>query len=162
MVKKQAGQVNVEIHAYGILLVLSEIMDDDDEIEYLSLGAGSTGKEFDVSTRKMFAEFKFAEWDDGSNTIRQNTFFWNYLELTIKETAKKKYIFCYNTAKAKDFLENSERTLESVFSKASKGKKHEDYYDYKTVSGFYHEYRINHPDRERVEIVDLQRYIDMD
>lgn len=160
IIKKQSAQVNVIIHAYGILLVLSEIMDDDDEIEYLSLGSGSTGKEFDVSTRKMYAEFKFAKWDDGSNTIRQNAFFWNYLELAIKETTKKKYMFCFDIERVMDFLENSERTLESVFSKASRGKKHDGFYGYKTISGFYHKFYNDYPSRQKVEIVNLHRYID--
>ena len=69
----------MSIHVYGILLALSKIMDDGEVIEYLSLGAGNTGKAFDVATSKRIAEFKFAKWDDGSNTIWQNSIFKNFI-----------------------------------------------------------------------------------
>jgi hypothetical protein len=42
-IKRLSAQVDVAIHAYGILVALSKIMDDGEIIEYLSLGAGNTG-----------------------------------------------------------------------------------------------------------------------
>jgi hypothetical protein len=55
-IKRLSAQVDVAIHAYGILLALSKIMEDGEVIEYLSLGAGSTCKAYDVATSKRLAE----------------------------------------------------------------------------------------------------------
>jgi hypothetical protein len=118
-IKKLSSQVDVSIHAYGILLALSKIMDDGEVIEYLSLGAGNTGKAFDVATSKRIAEFKFAKWDDGSNTIRQNGIFKDFLELAVNTDSygKAKYIYCLSAAELVRFLTNSGRSLSSVLSR---------------------------------------------
>src|SRR4051794_28379876 len=42
--KRAAGEINVIIHAIGILLCLPHILEHDERLEYLSLGAGNTGK----------------------------------------------------------------------------------------------------------------------
>jgi hypothetical protein len=47
-VKRLAVQIHVIIHALGILLCLPHILKPDERIEYVSLGAGNTGKAFDV------------------------------------------------------------------------------------------------------------------
>ena len=43
-IKKLASQIHVLIHAVGILASLPHILNDDEHIEYLSLGAGNTGR----------------------------------------------------------------------------------------------------------------------
>jgi hypothetical protein len=57
--KRLAGQINVAIHATGVLLCLPHILEAGETVEYVSLGAGNTGKEFDLETNRRIAEFKF-------------------------------------------------------------------------------------------------------
>ena len=143
-VKSLSAQVDVAIHAYGILLALPLILDSDESIEYLSLGAGNTGKPYDVSTTKRVAEFKFAKWNKKNNVIRQNNLFTNFLELAIdkKTKTRKKYIYCYNSDAVTTFLETSGRSLESVLSRNSKNKKYPAIASkFKTVKSFYEQYK---------------------
>jgi hypothetical protein len=44
LVKQMAGQINVVIHALGILLCLPHILRPSEVIDYISLGAGNTGR----------------------------------------------------------------------------------------------------------------------
>ena len=62
LVKSLAGQINVIIHAVGILTALPEILEENERVEYLSLGAGNTGRQFDLETDRRIAEFKFINW----------------------------------------------------------------------------------------------------
>src|SRR5437016_14598597 len=48
LVKRLAGQIHVIIHALGILLCLPRILQPGEVIEYVSLGAGNTGRPFDL------------------------------------------------------------------------------------------------------------------
>ena len=158
-IKKLSAQVDVAIHAYGILIALSKIMEDDEVIEYLSLGAGNTGKDFDVSTNKRIAEFKFAKWDDKNNTIRQNGIFKDFLELALneKENKKDRYLYCLNAEKVKMFFNTSERSLESVLSRNTKNKKyHDEAIEYKIVKTFYNKYK------DSVKIIELGVFINME
>ena len=70
--KRLAGQINVTIHALGILLCLPHILEAGETIEYVSLGAGNTGRQFDLETNRRVAEFKFIRWRGGAEAIRQN------------------------------------------------------------------------------------------
>ena len=155
-IKQISTQVDVAIHAYGILTALSKIMVNGEVIEYLSLGAGNAGKAFDVATSKRIAEFKFAKWDDGSNTIRQNGIFKDFLELAVntESGAKVKQIFCFSADDVIRFLCNSERSLTSVMSRNSKKKKYTDIaVKYGTVKSFYNAYK------NEVEIIELSDFI---
>ena len=73
--KRLAGQINVTIHALGILLCLPHILEAGEIVEYVSLGAGNTGRQFDLETNRRVAEFKFIRWRGGSEAIRQNSIF---------------------------------------------------------------------------------------
>jgi len=157
-IKHLSAQVDVAIHAYGILLALSNIMEDGEVIEYLSLGAGSAGKAFDVATSKRIAEFKFAKWDGGSNTIRQNGIFKDFLELAVntKSDDRAKQIYCLSADDVIGFLRNSERSLASVLSGNPMNKKYPEMQaQYETVKSFYHAYK------DEVEVVELSDYIRM-
>ena len=59
------SQINVLIHSIGILLSLPKILENNEIIEYLSLGAGNTGRQFDLETNCRIAEFKFINWQGG-------------------------------------------------------------------------------------------------
>ncbi|MEJ0049231.1 MAG: hypothetical protein WDN04_26305 [Rhodospirillales bacterium] len=71
--KRLVGQINVTIHALGILLCLPHVLEDGERVEYLSLGAGNTGRPFDLETDRRVAEFKFINWRGGPESIRQNS-----------------------------------------------------------------------------------------
>jgi hypothetical protein len=75
LVKRLAREINVVIHALGILLCLPHILEPEETIEYVSLGAGNTGRAFDLETNKRIAEFKFSRWQGGAEAIRQNSLF---------------------------------------------------------------------------------------
>ena len=46
VLKEVAGQINVIVHAVGILIALPHILKEGERVESLSLGAGNTGKAF--------------------------------------------------------------------------------------------------------------------
>lgn len=151
VVKKSISQIDVVIHAIGIINTLSYILEEDEKVEYLSLGAGNTGRKFDLETNKRVAEFKFISWSGKSDTIRQNTTFKDFFELAEYETNKKKYLYILDKTKVVKFFSNN-RALKSVLSKNEATSKHFfSLYDnkYTTVSQYYHD------KKNIVDIVDL-------
>ncbi len=94
-IKRLAGQINVLIHGVGILAAIPKILDEDEHIEYLSLGAGNTGRLFDLETDKRIAEFKFINWQGGAEAIRQNSLFKDFYNLVEYETHKKRFLYLY-------------------------------------------------------------------
>lgn len=117
--KKAAGQVNVLIHAVGILLLLPHILEDGELIKALSLGAGNTGRPFDLETDRRVAEFKFINWQGGAESIRQNSLFKDYYLMAEYPTTKSKYLYVLGTKYPLKFLTSS-RSLESIMSKNNK------------------------------------------
>lgn len=119
--KRLAGQINVVIHALGILLCLPHILEEGEAVEYVSLGAGNTGKAFDLETNKRVAEFKFIRWQGGAETIRQNGIFKDVFELVRHPTEKRKYLYVLGTHYPLKFLQGG-RALDSVLSRHAKMK----------------------------------------
>jgi hypothetical protein len=117
--KRVAGQVNVAIHALGILLCLPHILEPGEVIEYVSLGAGNTGRDFDLETNYRVAEFKFIQWRGGAESIRQNSIFKDFFLLAESESTKRKYLYVLGTEFPLKFL-NAGRALSSVLSKDKK------------------------------------------
>lgn len=114
--KRNAGQINVLIHSTGILLLLPEILNKDEKIEYLSLGAGNTGRLFDLETDQRIAEFKFINWQGGSESIRQNSLFKDFFLLAEYETQKKKFLYVLDKKYPMKFLKGG-RSIQSVMSR---------------------------------------------
>ncbi|HEX4411938.1 MAG TPA: hypothetical protein VH206_24455 [Xanthobacteraceae bacterium] len=114
--KRVASQVNVAIHALGVLLCLPRILEPGEVIEYVSLGAGNTGRDFDLETNLRVAEFKFIRWRGGPESIRQNSIFKDFFLLAESDTAKRKYLYVLGTEFPLKFL-NARRALSSVLSK---------------------------------------------
>lgn len=151
-VKKSISQIDVLIHSLGIINVLPYILEPDEKVEYLSLGAGNTGKKFDVETDRRIAEFKFIKWSGKSDTIRQNTTFKDFFNLVEHKTNKRKYLYILNKEEVFKFFGNN-RALESVLSKDKSTREH--FFDlypnkYNTVSQYFND------KRNLVEIVDLK------
>lgn len=117
--KRLAGQINVTIHALGILLCLPHLLEPDERIEYVSLGAGNTGRRFDLETNFRVAEFKFIHWRGGPEAIRQNSIFKDYFLLADYVTDKRKYLYLLGIEHAFAFLKGR-RALDSVLSRNEK------------------------------------------
>jgi hypothetical protein len=115
--KHIAGQVNVAIHALGILLCLPHILEAGETIQYVSLGAGNTGRAFDLETDRRVAEFKFIRWRGGPETIRQNSLFKDFFLLAEYVTPRRKYLYVLDTKHPLRFL-NGGRALSSVLKDA--------------------------------------------
>lgn len=149
--KRLASQIHVIIHALGILIALPSILDDGEEVESLSLGAGNTGRKFDLETNRRIAEFKFIHWRGGAESIRQNSLFKDFFGLAEADTGKDRYLYVLGKEKPLNFL-CGHRSLDSVMSRNQALRKeftalHGD--RFRTVSEYY-EYR-----KMKVEIVDI-------
>lgn len=118
-VKRVAGQINVIIHAAGILRSLGAVLQPGETIQSVSLGAGNTGRQFDLETNLRVAEYKFIDWQGGPESIRQNGIFKDFFELAEHETAKKKYLYVVGTEYPLKFF-NGGRALTSVLSRNQK------------------------------------------
>jgi hypothetical protein len=150
-IKSLAAQINVVIHAAGILSALPHILEDGEIVEYVSLGAGNIGKEFDLETDRRVAEFKFISWKGGAESIRQNTLFKDFYHLAAKVTTKRKYLYLLGLDEPLKFM-NGGRNLMSVLSKNSAFKElflQQHGSKYKVVRDYYKAHST------LVEIVDL-------
>ncbi len=139
LVKRIAGQINVVVHALGILLCLPHILGPGEVIEYVSLGAGNTGRAFDLETSQRIAEFKFIRWQGGPESIRQNALFKDFYEMAEHPSLKQKFLYVLGTEHVEKFF-NGGRAISSVLSrhvklKAEFGQKFGD--SYRTVRDYY-------------------------
>lgn len=123
LMKRMAGQINTVIHALGILVALPHILQRGEIVQYVSLGAGNTGRAFDLETNMRIAEFKFIWWQGGSETIRQNALFKDFFLLAEHATSKQKFLYVLGTKYPLKFL-NSKRSLASVVSRRPDLKEH--------------------------------------
>ncbi len=149
--KAAAAQVNVLIHALGILIVLPRILEDGERVETLSLGAGNTGRRFDLETSHRVAEFKFIHWRGGAESIRQNGLFKDFFYLAEAETPKVRYLYLLGLDHPLRFL-NGRRSLSSILTKdQSLREKFQAFYGHRfSVVRDYYFYR-----RDRVQLRDL-------
>jgi hypothetical protein len=115
-VKAAAGQINVVIHAVGILTALPHVLEPEEVIESLSLGAGSTGRAHDLETDRRIAEFKFIDWRGGPESIRQNSLFIDVFNLATADTEKRREMYVVGKDTPMRFLTNH-RAIRSVLSK---------------------------------------------
>lgn len=155
VLKRATGQVNVLIHATGILLSLPYILEVEEVIESLSLGAGNTGKSFDLETNHRIAEFKFITWKGGSESIRQNSLFKDFYLLAECDTLKKRCLYVIGAEHPLKFLKGK-RALASVMSRNNKlwadfQKKHGERFS-KVFE--YYEYR-----KSLVNLIDITKII---
>jgi len=153
--KRNLGQLHVLIHSIGILLSLPYILKDNENIQSISLGAGNTGKDYDLITDYRVAEFKFIHWRGGAESIRQNNVFKVFLHLLWDTSGKKRQLFLTGTEEAISFLQGG-RALSSVLSKDDATKiRFEAKYgnQYQTIGQFYKEHHT------KVEIIDLRKLV---
>jgi hypothetical protein len=154
VLKTLAGQINVVIHGLGILLCLPRLLNEDERVLSLSLGAGNTGKAFDLETDSRVAEFKFITWRGGPEVIRQNAVFKDFFYLAEHDTQKSKHLYVLGTEYPLKFL-NGGRALSSVLSRNA--KLHSDfmarYPDCRVVRDYYL------PRQQLVSIEDVSPYL---
>lgn len=115
-IKRMSGQINVLVHAIGIVNALPYILEPGEVVHSLSLGAGNTGKAHDLETDQRVAEFKFITWR-GADTIRQNNLFADLFNLASNPTTRAKYLYVVGKDIPMRFLENR-RALDSVLKDA--------------------------------------------
>lgn len=154
-VKKAASQINVIIHAVGILLALPHILTEDEHVESLSLGAGNTGRSFDLETNKRVAEFKFINWQGGSEATRQNSLFKDFYELAEYEEDKQRYLYVIGKQIPLRFF-NGSRAIRSVLSRNNKLSQEfsDKYGDRFQVVNEYYQYK-----KDAVVIEDIARIL---
>jgi len=116
IIKAMAGQINVIVHALGILLSLPYLLEEGEIIEGLSLGAGNTGRNHDLETDRRVAEFKFITWRGGADTIRQNGLFVDLFNLASSDTSKRRELYVLGRREPDRFL-NGRRAIPSVLTK---------------------------------------------
>lgn len=116
-IKRFAGQINVIIHAAGILCSLPKLLERGEVVESVSLGAGNTGRKFDLETNFRIAEYKFIDWRGGSESIRQNSLFKDFYDLAEHSGRKRRFLYVVDTSFPLKFL-NGGRALSSVLSRA--------------------------------------------
>lgn len=115
-VKRAAAQIHVVIHAVGVLLILPKIMQPDERIESVSLGAGNTGRSFDLTSNLRIAEFKFIHWQGGAETMRKKALFKDFFYLAEEATERKREMYLLGVSHALRFLRGSS-ALDSVASR---------------------------------------------
>lgn len=104
------------VHAIGILNSLPFILEPGEMVQTLSLGAGNTGRPYDLETDRRVAEFKFTSWRGGPEPIRQNQLFKDLFYLVTRPTPKRRFMYVVGKARPMHFLEHG-RALRSVLSK---------------------------------------------
>jgi len=149
--KRIAGQINVIIHATGILIALPAVLSDGEVVQRLSLGAGNTGRQFDLETNRRIAEFKFINWRGGPEVIRQNALFKDFFGLAEHETSKLRCLYVLGLDHPLKFF-TGRRALSSIMSRNSRlARSFADRYgDRFKVVREYFEYR-----KGQVQIIDL-------
>jgi len=154
LIKQLAGQINVVIHALGILLCLPHMLRPGEIIDYVSLGAGNTGRAFDLETNLRVAEFKFIRWQGGPESIRQNSLFKDFYEMAEHNTPKEKYLYVLGTEHGEKFF-NGGRALSSVLRTAALRSRFSEKFgdQYRTVRDYYV------PRKEQVVIQDVSPFV---
>jgi hypothetical protein len=116
--KRSVSELNTFIHAVGIIASLPHLLRSGEVIESVSLGAGNTGKDFDLETNLRVAEFKFITWK-GNDAVRQDSLFADLVKLCLHPSDKQKFLYLTGADLALRFLEGR-RAIESVLSRRAK------------------------------------------
>ena len=116
LVKAASAQIDVVLHAAGIIAALPYVLEPGERIEYVSLGAGNTGKPHDLETDLQIAEFKFIKWQGGSEAVRQDSLLIDLFHLATTRTSKKKVMYLTGLETPLDFLEGSTRDVRKALA----------------------------------------------
>lgn len=115
--KSVAGQIDTLVHVCGIATALPWVLDPIETITYVSLGAGTGDKVYDLATDRRFAEFKFTHWQPGGhNAGRQHVLLADVVGLAEAGTDKDRYMYVLGAAQQRQFLESG-RSLASTLGR---------------------------------------------
>ena len=134
-----------------MLVALPQILENGERIEAISLGAGNTGRTFDLQTDRRVAEFKFIDWKGGAEAIRQNSVFKDFLGLLWDTSGRMRQLYVNGLEEPTRFLMGN-RAISSVLSRNVKltAQFRSRYGDrYSRVGEFYADFG------KHVEIIDL-------
>jgi hypothetical protein len=112
-IKQLAGEVNVVIHAVGILMTLQRVLEPGEQVLSTSLGAGTGGRSHDLVTSHRIAEFKFTTWR-GSDSLRQRELFADFVNLAEAPGTTRRELYVAGAQRPRHFLATSRRALSSV------------------------------------------------
>lgn len=144
-VKRASAQIDVIMHAVGILWALPLILQKDEEIVCSSLGAGKArAAGFDLETNLRIAEFKFIRWQGGSESVRKQTLFQDFYRLVREPTTRQKELYLLDTQIPLRFLMGRSSAVNIL--RRRNAALAEDYASrygtrYKTVGEFYQEHK---------------------
>lgn len=116
-IKRASAQIDVVIHAAGIVYALPHLLEPDERVLSSSLGAGTAQSDFDLVTDRRIAEFKFIFWQGGSEAIRKKTLFADYYKLARETSDRAKYLYLLNTDIPLKFLQGK-RQINKVLKMA--------------------------------------------
>jgi hypothetical protein len=154
-IKRLSAQIDVVVHAVGILCALPFILAQDEVVQSLSLGAGNAGSEFDLVTSHQIAEFKFIHWQPRGNAIRNKSLFQDFYKLACEKTDKKKNLYLLETDRPQRFLRGSRVILKALHRNpravADYSRRFQN--QFTTVGDFYTAYR------DEVHLVDLSQFL---
>jgi hypothetical protein len=144
-VKRLSAQIDVVVHAVGILYALPFILAEDEVVASLSLGAGNAGSEFDLVTSHQIAEFKFIHWRPSGNAIRNKTLFKDFYKLACADTTKKKNLYLLETDRPLRFLTGKRRITNVLLERSLTDFKQRFGDGFPTVGDFYaaHQGKVN-------------------
>jgi hypothetical protein len=117
LVKKASTQVDEMVHAAGMMLALKSWLNENEDIEYLSLGAANHKYRFDLETKTRIAEFKFGKWNNASaNGSRRRGYFSNYVSLLTSPDTRDKFFIVEDKIGFLKFVEKDAK-WENVLSR---------------------------------------------
>lgn len=123
IIKDASSQIDEIVHASGIMIAKEVWLNEDEEVQYLSLGAGNHKERFDMETNLRIAEFKFGKWNDNSaNGIRRRGYFSNYINLLTANDQRNKYFIVEDKKSFLKFV-SGKATWRNVLSKNPSGFK---------------------------------------
>jgi hypothetical protein len=115
-IKRTAAQIDVILHALGILLLLPSILEEGERVESLSLGAGSSGaRRVDLETDLRMAEFTFINWR-GNDSTRLQKIFKDFYRLAEIASLKRKELWLTDDAYVQKYF-NSRSSVRSATHK---------------------------------------------
>ncbi|MFV2044535.1 MAG: hypothetical protein ACC700_15040 [Anaerolineales bacterium] len=150
-VKDASAQIDVVIHAVGILYSLPYLLVGDEVIETISLGAGNAAGEHDLVTNRRLAEFKFISWRPKGNAVREKSVFEDFVKLAMAPDSRQKYIYMLDSARASKFLSGRSSTTRLLDRSSRLTARYLDRYRnrYPTVGEFYTEFS------SQISLIDL-------
>ncbi|MCH7588826.1 MAG: hypothetical protein IIC78_12460 [Chloroflexi bacterium] len=141
-VKDASAQIDVVIHAVGILYSLPYLLVKSEFIEAISLGAGNAAGEHDLITSRRLAEFKFIRWRTKGNAVREKSVFEDFVKLVMADTTKDKYLYLLDGSKTSKFLSGKSSTVRLLDRSLKLTERYKRRYQnrFPTVGDFYREF----------------------